>query len=634
MPTPHLTKKPPGGSGSGGGNILSFFKPVAQPQPSPAPTHSRSSIPALQSPPVPSPSPRRPVTPPRRMSLEIRASDDDDDESDSDLSDDSLEDLSCILGRSKNVAPAAQKDFHDPYATPKAKRTAVEFHSSPLAIMPRHKFDLKALAKDARRDNATTASSLKVKAAKSAAKAEGQTPSSSATEDALAGIIKDNGGQDARKVLRAVERSGSSQAQPRYFFFHEEFKLPSVPRAPELGKKSPWRLLTHGSVEAREQHLISGLPQTMLHKNIHMPDSLFEWLLDSLCVQPSIIMRQEYGNMIASCPEQVKRLLTAERLRKLFKRLGAKDAQDSGAHPELSFSKRDREPYEGRDWSCLQAFISLLGLIARQMSIQAVEYALQTLLRLSLDKFLICTVDVLAEFEYTIQELADALPGPSWNTFCFETCSLLNQGLEHHTVKATSLLCLPICTKRTHDLRRRIAVTALFKDDALARHHPEDVVTLRGIIDILNTDSFAITHRTDFLNLRASIILLDMAIDDGSLVHFDNDMDERKFNEDVDELAGKLREIWRKTNDSGMKLARTEAKSVVEWVQQRLSHGVRTRRKARKSVFDFPGRLEDASLPRQRDYMARFLQKTVSSPAVGVAASNKNDADTILCAEG
>ncbi|KAG8415555.1 hypothetical protein J3458_009395 [Metarhizium acridum] len=632
MPATGSNKKPRSGGGSG--NILHFFKPVAQPPPSPPSARPRSPAPVSPSPSPPSSSPERPVTPQKRGPVEIGGSD-GDEESDGDSSDDSLEDLSCLLNQTKNAAPAEQKPRHNPYATPKAKRIAVEFPASPLAIMPRHKFDMKALAKDARRDDATTASSLKVKEATSAAEAKGKNISSFSTGDAIAGIMKDNGGQNAHKVLRAVERSGTSQAQPRYLFFKEEYKAPSAPRAPELGRKSLWNLLTQGNAKTREQHLISGLPQNILRlrKNGDLPDSLFDWMLDSLCTHPSIIVRQEYCNMVASCAEQVERLLTAERLRQLFTRLGAQDARESGLHPELTVSRLDREPYEGRDWACLQSFISLLGLIAGHLSVQAAEYATQALLRLSLDKFLICNIQVLAEFEYTIQELVGALPSPSWNNFCFETCSLLNWGQEYRTIKATSLLCLPISSKRVHDLRRRMAVATLFQDDSLARSNSEDVVTLRGIIDILNTDSFTITHKTDFSNLRASIILLDIAIDDGSVVKFNNVEDEKKFNEEVDELAGMLQEIWRKTNDSGMKLARTEAKSVVEWVQKRLSHSVRTRRKARKSVFDLPELNEDPFLPRQRDCMKKFFQKTARSPVVKEPPAAETEPGTIVCAE-
>jgi hypothetical protein len=125
-----------------------------------------------------------------------------------------------------------------------------------------------------------------------------------------------------------------------------------------------------------------------------------------------------------------------------------------------------------------------------------------------------------------------------------------------------------------------------------------------------------------------------MAVDDGSIVKFEDGDDEKKFNEEVDELASKLREIWRKTNDSGMKLARTEAKSVVEWVQQRLLHSVRTRKRARESVFDMAGQQDDPFLPRQREYMKKFLQKTAKAPPAEESAPAETEADTIVCFGG
>lgn len=177
-------------------------------------------------------------------------------------------------------------------------------------------------------------------------------------------------------------------------------------------------------------------------------------------------------------------------------------------------------------------------------------------------------------------------------------------------IRVNALQCLSIRNVRTHDLRRRLAISFFFDDPALGRHHPEAVFTVRGAIDRLNKDDFSISPQTDFAELKAMIVILDMAVDDGSPPESSTVEDENKFNEDIDELATKLREIWRKINDAGMKITRTETKSVVEWVQQRISNTVRTRKKAKKSIFDLPGQEEDlAALPRQQEYMARFFQK-------------------------
>ncbi|KAG6006604.1 hypothetical protein E4U21_006826 [Claviceps maximensis] len=615
-------------------SIVSFFKPVAHSPPRPStPSSSTSQLPVISSSPsLPSPSPSPfpsaslpvlPSTPTRPPRTEIGAS--DDEGSDSGRSDESLEDISCLLGYTKNSGPAHQKSPSNSFATPRAKRIAIEFHSSPLAIISKHKFDLRALAQDARCDEATAESSLRVQQAASAAEERTtDTPfNGSATGNTIAGIVREKGGrqQDAQKVLRAVQRSERSQTQNRYLFFEQTYKPPPLPKPPSssLPKDSPWNLLTQGSATTREQHLTSGVPQTILRKIGGLPDSLFEWMLDSLCLQPSVVTRQEYCNMIATCPEQIDRLLTAERIRKLFVLLGARDLNRSIS--ELCVTNIDDEPYEDRDWSCLRSFISLLGLVADQLSVQTAMYAAQTLIHLALDKFLICNIDILSAFEHAIQKLTASIPSPSWDTFCFQT-TVLFSSIKTRDIIVTSLLCIPIGSKRTHDLRRRLAVSTLFQDNDLAKHNSEDTLSLAAIIDYLDSDVFAIRPTTDFAELRANVILLDMAVDDGSVIHFDNRDDENKFNNDVDELAGRLREIWRKTNDAGMRLARTEAKSVVEWVQQRLLHSVRTRKKARKSIFDLPGHeQEDPFLPRQRDYMYKFLQRKPKSPAATAAAT-------------
>ena len=146
-------------------------------------------------------------------------------------------------------------------------------------------------------------------------------------------------------------------------------------------------------------------------------------------------------------------------------------------------------------------------------------------------------------------------------------------------------------------------------------------MTLQRAIDHLKRPEFKIGHDTDFADLRSAILMLDMALDDGSVNSFEDVEDEKQFNKLADELAGQLQGIWGSINDSGMKLARTEAKSVVEWVKQRLVNSIRTRKKMKESIFDIPGQKDDEYLPRQQDFMMSFLKKK-RAPSV--------DSDTIV----
>ncbi|EHK23954.1 uncharacterized protein TRIVIDRAFT_190842 [Trichoderma virens Gv29-8] len=532
--------------------------------------------------------------------LEIGAS--DDEASDGGFSDDSLEDLSALLGRGR-PNPAAQNLFD----TPRAKRTATGPFVSPFKAVPKHKFDLKALAKDARLDNALNASSLKATASTDAA----ELPSSQRGEEfdlAFADIVKEKSGQDAHKVLRAVQRAEPIRSQTWYCFFDKDYKVPPSTPVPKLPEKSPWKLLTQGNSAARERNLTSGVPQSILAKNGGLPDSLFEWILDELCIERSPLIRREYCDIIYGCPNQVERLLTPERLEELFLRLGASEDimfRDS----EIPVSKTNHESYQDRDWSNLESFLALLSMISRHLPAVSAIYASHTLLRMSMDKLLIYNIDLLTMYEDAIEKLVNAIASSSWDSFCGDACSILRTTIKAQHIRVNALQCLPIRNARTHDLRRRLAISFLFDDSSLGSRHSEEFFTVRSAIDRLDKDDFNITSQTDFAELKAMIIILDIAVDDGCPPEPSSLEDEQQFNQDIDELATKLREIWRKINDSGMKITRTEAKSVIEWVQQRLSNTVRTRRKAKKSIFDLPGHEDLASLPKQQEYMAKFFRK-------------------------
>lgn len=401
------------GKGKANNHILSYFQPISEQTPSPQRSSQISSL-GDSSPPAPSSPLSYKATPVAKKPapLEIGAS--DDEASDGGFSDDSLEDLSALLGRGRpNPAPPATQTS---FSTPRAKRTAREPYVSPLAIIPKHKFDLKALAKDARRDDALNASSMRAKASADAAAEPSSPPRGEAFDLAFADIVKEKSGQDAHRVLRAVQRAEPIQSQPRYCFFDRDYRVPPSSPVPKVPRGSPWSLLTQGNAVARERNLTSGVPQSILTKKGGLPDALFEWILDELCIQRSSLVRREYCNIIHSCPGQVERLLTPERLEELFLRLGATDEikfRDS----EIPVSKPSHEPYQDRDWSCLESFLVLLKMISSHLSVVSAIYASHTLLRASMDKILIYNIDLLTVYEEAIESLTNAIPSSSWDSF-------------------------------------------------------------------------------------------------------------------------------------------------------------------------------------------------------------------------
>jgi hypothetical protein len=354
-----------------------------------------------------------------RRAAEIAASDEDDGLGSS--SEDELEDLMAKFDPRRKASTNSGARGQQPslLETPRAKRTMVSSaHSSPLTINTKPKFDLKALALDALEDEAAYAGALKVKkateernaAAISAAKRR-EGPSGTFMD-----MVQGKTGHDAQKVLRAVQRAESDQPRPRYCFWNPDFVAPNPSPPPKAVRSGPWRLLTEGTTQARERTLTSGLPLTLVQKRGMLPDELFCWILGELCVQRSVLMQDEYRNIICSCPEQVGRLLTADRLESLFMLQGADE--DLGSwEDELKISIISEEPYKDKDWLQLRSLLQLLARIAENMSASAVTYAVQVLLRMSLDEFLILNIDVLMDYERAIASLIDAIPLSDWDSF-------------------------------------------------------------------------------------------------------------------------------------------------------------------------------------------------------------------------
>jgi hypothetical protein len=175
------------------------------------------------------------------------------------------------------------------------------------------------------------------------------------------------------------------------------------------------------------------------------------------------------------------------------------------------------------------------------------------------------------------------------------------------SLRASPLLCLNPTSPRSHELRRRLAIAFFFDDLGLGIKHPDDSLTLSAVIEHVKEEAkFRVNQNTDYVQLTALMQLINMVVDDGARSPTDDD---ETFNQQVDELARLLRNIWGMVNDAGVSfVSRTEAKSVIEWVQERLVYTVRTRPLPKKSIFDSPQK-KDRSLPEQQAYMRDFIRK-------------------------
>ncbi|KAF9879352.1 hypothetical protein CkaCkLH20_02895 [Colletotrichum karsti] len=539
----------------------------------------------------------------------IKGSDEEDDEGD--FSDCSLPSLN-MLGPKRQGA--------DPCSTPRAKRRAMMVHKSPLTIQPKHKFDFKTLDAHSKRHDVKFDSPKRPQQAelKDEVMADANPSKSRHKLIEIAGVKSE---EDADKAMRAMERTNTSGPQTRWYFFKEGDAPP--PRSfPKKTAKEAWSFLEKAGT--RDRHFLSGMP-TRLAASIALPDELYLWILNMSNVEKIGVLREEYSKLAAANKKQVRRLVTPQQLAEVFRQLGAADHVGDDT---LKPVREIRDIYDDRDWKPLLSCLKWLRKVAEYLQQDAITYAIKMLLRMAADKMVIENPDVLMIHQQALAALVNRIQDGVWNEYCTEICSSLYHGFAQASLRILPLMCMPVTTPKLHELRRRLAIAFFLRDAALASRHPDHAMSVRLILARVKDSDFQINNKTDYADLKAQVLLLDMAVDDGSFVPDEDDKEHQKtFNAEVDDLARRLKAIWRGINDTGAaNLTRTEAKSVLEWVGQRLSYSVRTRPPPTQSIFGDQGP-SSAKKRRQQDFMKKFVHARKSKPeADAIKEESSSDA--------
>jgi len=192
---------------------------------------------------------------------------------------------------------------------------------------------------------------------------------------------------------------------------------------------------------------------------------------------------------------------------------------------------------------------------------------------------------------------------------CEQTASSLFQAFSKDCLRVKPLLSLSAASSRLRELRRRLARAFFYGDVSLASEHPDQESTLPEVLARLMDSDFKMQRKTDYVKLRAQAQFMDMVLDDGSFVpNKDDPAHERVFNEDIDDLASRLRGIWSSINDAGaLYLSRTQAKSAIDCTQKRLTYAQRTKPIPKKSLFDVPQKRVEVQSVKSKEFMDKFI---------------------------
>ncbi|KAK0633269.1 hypothetical protein B0T14DRAFT_446782 [Immersiella caudata] len=634
------------------GSITAFFKPVPKPasqtltqssqqsssqsQPrarTPSPTPSRP--PASVAPPAATPNGDLPSSPPdlfsppplpappsvRDRNAVIKGSDDEDDYS---TSDDDLPSLFNSRPTVSTVVPMPPVRRDNACVTPRAKRTALEFHSSPLTIMPKHRFDFKALMKHAAADDALEASKQRIEsmqaaeeaasaAAASASLADGGLKPGSLHDTMMNVLSSAENSQDEgrhKQLLRAVKRTETTEHRKCWHFFDSqpEAGSPGIKARPMFPKSKAtgiWSFLAPD--EGRSELFEDGIPYSVQVKTKSLPDAIFVWVLGDLLAEGSRNLREGYFRLLSACDDQVQRNIDVDFIDGLFKTAGAAEwvfqARSQAADADLGEGGSSSR----KDCTGLRCVLQVLIDTSPFLRLEALERSVVILLRLGMDNIIREDQAVARDYQDAMDWLVGVVPDKEWDNFCGNVCLSLYNYIKEVTLRCDAASAVPLLRPKVVDLRRRLALVCIFEDPQLGYNPPETTMSISAIMEQLNQPIFHIDRqRDDFLDMVALAELLGYAIGDGCPPPSGTE----QFNNEIDNLAWAVKALYSKIETTGhSSQARFDARSILQALEKKLQYATRTHPRAPDNIFGIgPSDSGNTAvdLSKQRQFMERF----------------------------
>lgn len=359
--------------------------------------------------------------------VEIQNSDDEGGDSDS-----SLEDLASLLA-SKSSETKSRQPSSIPGKAPstpvrsKNQKSKFDFHSSPLTVQPKikYKFDLASLISQAEKDEATEASSKRVKAMLAVQEEEEASiianngtlsPAKFAHSELLNSVVAETD-DDAHKVTRALLRTEATITEKRWYFFDTQSKSVKSERKPfpSGAVSKEWRReLKDPSM--RYQTFVSGFAEDMISLGQRLPDEIFLWILDEVCFEPTDPLRASYLNVLGESSDQANRLITVDVIHKIFRQIGGSPNATSVTE-KIRVVQKLADPYAKRDWTTLFSVISLFSKVSKRLTQASRMRVVCTFLRLCVDQLILENVHLLASVQEAICRLCRHTPDDEWESF-------------------------------------------------------------------------------------------------------------------------------------------------------------------------------------------------------------------------
>jgi hypothetical protein len=405
------------------GNIRDFFKPMPRslPKVTEAVSLSKDELPIPPSRQRPSASIKNEAsiqdeTPQASTSQRIIRSS-DDEESNSDCSLEDLKDLLQFRNATQGTKPNSNGLKPSTNARTRGRGRRPATPNSPLTVKPRYQFDMKTLVSQAEMYEAAEASALSLQALlEETAKSGSVSPSSksgAAHTGILESVVAEQEGASLEKVLQAVKRTEATQAEKRCYVFepYEENSKPTMPM-PEIRALEGWKQ-SLADPRQREHIVLSDFARDMIILGDVLPDDLFLWILDEMCLESRDDLREAYSRILMASKLQIHKLISPETVINVFRRLGVKEL-GVDTKQKLKLASLENGPYGDRDWTNMRATIIFISKISDHLSALTCAYVICLLARLCVDTAVLETIGLLSAVQKTMEQASKSLDSRFW----------------------------------------------------------------------------------------------------------------------------------------------------------------------------------------------------------------------------
>ncbi|KAK5064716.1 hypothetical protein LTR84_000550 [Exophiala bonariae] len=443
----------------------------------------------------------------------------------------------------------------------------------------------------------------------------------------LAAVAMTEDGDDGvSRLLTAVRRQEVLNTDKSFSFFGrtgvndwtdepppvKSFPLPSIPHG-------LWRAGDDGS---RSRAYLSG-HMVELAARSQLDDPALRWTFQNVVTEPHDAARQAYINCLSKASAAWTRtnISTAD-VNRVFQTLGAELAslQDSGAIEPRHYSTK--EPNR-RDSRYLLAALDLFRAIAQDMDFAALGKLTSTTCRLAIDQQLMSDGLVAGKVEELLSTILSFKDTDVQSHVVERMLNDVGRHLQTPLLQAQLLAHIAPVSPTACRTRITLAQQFLFGAETLETkkldHFEVNLDSLTKLIansPSFNTSRHKSSDPLDYVSLRSSSYLLDVAISDGGRPgSFLSHSEENAFNRAVDRLADAVRSTFIAIVDTGAShMSRTEAKDVLQALHFRLLYSVRTEVRPKKNIFDEKTRKtrdggEVRAEDRGRSFLKNFLDR-------------------------